>query len=128
MTVWPSNPGTIRVTYRAGYSPLEFQGPQTSSSVDSDGNITTAGVDASPIKAAAIMCGISSYHELANFSKSALTGMLIPGPKSSESLGSYSYSLASGASAALLAGMSLEVPPRASMLMESFQHYGIMVL
>ena len=125
---WPTENGTVLVTYRAGYSPEEFAGPASASAVASDGTITTAGVDASPIKAAMIYTIMAKYHTLAAWSKSSLTGLLVPGPKSSENLGDYSYSLASGASAAAITGMGMEIPPEASQLLEDFQHYGLMSL
>lgn len=125
---WPCKPGTVRVTYRAGYSPLEFAGAATESGTDADGNTTHAGVDASPIKAACLAACMAQYHTLAHWSKSQLTGLLTPGPKQSESLGSYSYSLASGSSAALITGLALELPPMAQQLLEPFMHYGLIAL
>lgn len=125
---WPTGLGTIKVQYRAGYSPLEFQGPQADDTTDSDGNVTKAGVDASPIKAAAILASMAAYHTLSAWSQSQITGLLTPGPKSSEHLGSYSYSLASGAGAALVAGMTAELPPQAHQLLEPYIHFGIMAL
>ena len=127
-TGWPVNPGTVKVTYRAGYSPLEFAGQATANETDVNGNVTKIGVDASPIKAATLMTCMAQYHQLHNWSQNQLTGLLTPGPKSSESLGSYSYSLANGAAAAMITGMQLEVPPAASMLLEPFMHYGLMAL
>lgn len=125
---WPSAPGTVKVTYRAGYSPLEFAGQATANETDANGNVTKIGVDASPIKAACLMTCMAQFHMLHNFSQSALTGLLVPGPKSSESLGSYSYSLASGAAAAMVAGMQLEIPPAGQMLLEDYVHMGLMAL
>lgn len=125
---WPAAPGTVKVTYRAGYSPLEFAGQATANEMDSNGNVTKIGVDASPIKAACLMTCMAQYHMLHSWSQSALTGLLVPGPKSSESLGSYSYTLASGAAASLIAGMQLEIPPAGQMLLEDYVHMGLMAL
>ena len=124
---WPATLGTVKVTYRAGFSPLEFNGPAESSGTDADGKITVAGVDASPIKVACMLECIRAYHTTAAFAQSALTGLLIPGPKQSENLGSYSYSLASGASAAMLTSMGLDISPQAAGYLEEFVNYGVMV-
>lgn len=125
---WPTGLGTIKVQYRAGYSPLEFQGPQAEDSTDADGNVTKAGVDASPVKAAAVIACMAAYHQLAYWSQSQLTGLLTPGPKSSERLGDYSYSIGNPQAAALVAGMMAELPPQAHQLLEPFIHFGIMAL
>ncbi len=125
---WPTEMGTVLVTYRAGYSPEEFAGPASASAVASDGTITTAGVDASPIKAAMIYTIMAKFHTLSSWSKSSLTGLLVPGPKSSERLGDYNYAIASGSSAAMIAGMGTEIPPEASQLLEDFQHMGLISL
>jgi hypothetical protein len=125
---WPSSPGTVKAIYRAGYSPLEFAGQATANETDANGFVTNAGVDASPIKVAALLACIAKFHTMSAFSKSQLTGLLVPGAKSSEHLGSYSYTLASGAAAAMLTGMSMELPPEAAQYLEGFVHYGIMAL
>lgn len=125
---WPVKPGTVQVAYRAGYSPTEFAGPAASTDTSDNGYITVKGVDASPIKAACMLECMRSYHTFAQWSQSSLTGMLIPGPKQSESLGSYSYSLASGAAAALLTSMAADISPQAAGLLNEFAHYGIHLL
>ena len=125
VSAWPLEPGTVRVgSYRAGYSPTEFDGPAATTSTDDNGYITVAGVDASPLKAACLLECMRAYHTFATFSQSSLTGMLIPGPKQSETLGQYSYSLASGAAAALLTSMAAEISPQAAGFCEPFVNYG----
>lgn len=126
LTAWPSTPGTVKVTYRAGYSPLEFMGPQDADSTDADGNITTQGVDASPLKAATLLTAMAQYHTLLGWSQNSL-GIIAAGPKSSETLGSYSYSLAGAEAAAKAAGMQVMLTPQAAALAESFVNYGIML-
>lgn len=125
---WPVNPGTVQVSYIAGYSPAEFAGDVTATNLNDGGKITMQGVDASPIKQACLLEAMRCYHRFAAFSQSSLTGLLVPGPKQSENLGSYSYSLASGQAAALLTGMQIAISPEAAMLCESYQHYGVMLL
>ncbi len=128
VSAWPIKPGTVRVSYRAGYSPREFASPATESETDANGFITTQGVDASPIKAACLLECMRGYHTFVQFSQSSLTGLLVPGPKQSETLGSYSYSLASGAAAALLTSMATDISPQAAGLLDEFAHYGRMLL
>lgn len=123
-TGWPTAVGTVKVTYRAGYSPLEFTGPQMSNSTDSDGNVTRAGVDASPIKSACLMAALAQFHTMQAFGTNAV-GLIATGPKQSETLGSYSYSLADGAWAAAIAGMKVSLPSQSQMLLENFVNYGI---
>lgn len=121
---WPVKAGTVKVSYRAGYSPTEFDGPAPESIADDNGYITVAGVDASALKAACMLECMRAFHTFATWSQSSLTGLLIPGPKQSESLGSYSYSLASGAAAALLTSMATQISPQAKGFCEPFVHYG----
>lgn len=125
---WPANPGTVQVSYIAGYSPAEFAGDVQATVLDDGGKITMAGVDASPIKSACLLESMRYYHQFAAFSQNSLTGILTPGPKQSENLGSYSYSLASGQAAALLAGMQIAISPEAAMLLEGYVHFGQMLL
>lgn len=125
---WPARIGTVKVTYRAGYSQNEFRGPATASSEAADGTITTKGVDASPIKAAALLTCMAKYLTLKSFAVSSLTGVHAPGPFSSERLGDYSYSLANPQMAAIVAGMATDVPPEAAELLSDFVHYGTLVL
>lgn len=126
MSGWPATLGTVKVTYRAGYSPTEFNGPAATTDTSDNGYITVQGVDASPLKAACLLECIRAYHTTANFAQSSLTGMLVPGPKQSESLGSYSYSLA-GSAGAMLASMAMGISPQASQLCEPFVNYGVLV-
>ena len=125
---WPARIGTVKVVYRAGYSHNEFMGPASASSVAADGTITTQGVDASQIKAAALITCMAKYLTLRSFSVSGLTGVHAVGPFSSERLGDYSYSAANPQLAAVIAGMSTDVPPEAAALLQEFVHYGVLVL
>ena len=125
---WPVKPGTVKVAYRAGFSPTEFGGPAAAPSTDADGYITVKGVDASALKAACLLECMRAFHTFATWSQSSLTGFLIPGPKQSETLGKYSYQLASGQAAALLTSMAADISPQAANLCSPFVHYGEMLL
>ena len=125
---WPAGIGTVKVTYRAGFSQNEFRGPSTASSVAADGTITTQGVDASGIKAAALLTCMAKYHTLKAFAPSQLTGLHPTGPMSSERLGDYSYSAANPQLTALIAGMAVDVPPEAASLLQDHINYGVLVL
>ena len=125
---WPSLAGTVKAVYRAGYSPAEFMGPASSTREESDGaTLTTQGVDASPIKSACLIACMAKYMTLKTYSLDATSGLHLPGPLSSEHLGSYSYSLASGSNAALIAGMVASLPPEAAVFLEDFVNYGMLV-
>lgn len=125
---WPVTPGTVQVSYVAGYSPAEFAGPATVTNTNDDGKITMAGVDASPVKTAALLEVMRYYHLFKTLGMNTLTGLHVAGPLQSESLGSYSYSLASGQQVALLTGMQIAISPEAAMHLEGFVHMGQMVL
>jgi hypothetical protein len=125
---WPSGIGTVKVTYRAGYSDNEFRGPATTSAEGADGTITTLGVDASGIKSAALLTCMAKYLTLKSFSVNTLTGVHPVGPFSSERLGDYSWSGANPQLAAVIAGMATDVPPEAAMLLSDFVSYADLVL
>jgi hypothetical protein len=110
---WPVEPGTVKVSYTAGYSALELAGRA--------GN----GVDASPIKHATLLTLIKAFRTIKANQKQALAGFTA-GPITSEHLGDYSYS--AGSSAAMLTGLEVSMPPEAALLLQPFRHYGIMML
>ena len=124
---WPVEPGTVKVSYRAGFSQLEFEGQAATTATDDDGFITVAGVDASGIKQAVLLECMRAYHTFKAFSLQS-TGVHAVGPFSSERLGDYSYSLASGQAAAILTTMGLAISPQAQLYLEPFAHYGLMLL
>ncbi len=127
-TAWPALVGSVKVVYRAGYSSLEFMGPADGSAVDENEIITSEGVDASPIKAACLLTCIAKYHTLAAWGVNSLTGALVSGPLQSERMGDYSYSLANGAQASMIAGMAASLPPEAAEMLEPYVNYGQLVL
>ena len=122
---WPMEPGTVRVTYRAGYSPQELAGRATSSGSDSEGRITTARVNASGIKRAVLLTVTTAMQKWAALKKST-TGWK-PGGLSSEKLGDYSYTVG-GSSAQTIAGLKVELSGTALEILEPFVHYGRMRL
>jgi len=121
---WQAEPGSLRVEYRAGYSPTEFAGRAVSSEVDGDGVITTAGVNASPIARAVMLTVGKAFHTEVSLRKRA--GLLGPvaGALTSEKLGDYAYTI-DGVSAARIAGMMVALPGEAVDLLEEFVHYGL---
>jgi len=125
---WPVTPGTVKVSYKAGYSPAEFAGQALATNLNDDGKITMAGVDASAVKTATLLEVMRYYLLFKTMSLNSLTGLHVAGPLQSESLGSYSYSLASGQQVALLTGMQIAISPEAAMHLDGFVHYGQMVL
>lgn len=122
---WPMEPGTVRVTYRAGYSPDELAGRATADAVASDGTVTTARVNAGPIKRAVLMTVIAAMQKWAAQKKT--TKGFRPGVVTSEKLGDYSYTL-EGTSAKMLAGLTVDLPGAAVQILEPFVHWGQMRL
>jgi hypothetical protein len=108
---WPQIPGSIKVTYTAGYSADEFSGRDT-----------TNYVDASAIKSAVLETFLVSWHRTYATRKKTGVGF-VPGAFASERLGDYGYSLGGGASQ-VLAGLVVDVPPSAKHRLEPFIHYG----
>lgn len=121
---WPTEPGTVRVQYRAGYSPEELTGRATASGTAADGTITTARVNASAIKRAALITAVKAVQSWAALRKSATRGFT-PGAIQSENLGDYSYSLAASSA---MAGLVTALPAEAAELLEPFVHWGQMRL
>jgi hypothetical protein len=124
-TLWPRHPGTIKVTYRAGYSPEELMGRATTTHTDTDGTITTAGVNASALKRACLLTLASAVQKWAALKKGKVGW--VPGGIQSENLGDYSYTVG-GNAAATIAALVVELPGAAADLCEPFVHYGVMRL
>jgi len=124
-TAWPIEPGTVKVTYRAGYSPDELAGRARATATAADGTITVARVNASALKAACLANLTAAMQKWAALKKSA-TGWK-PGGLSSEKLGDYSYTVG-GAAAENIASLRVEMTGTAIDLCEPFIHYGAMRL
>lgn len=122
---WPIVPGSVRVTYRAGYSTDEFAGRATTSATVSD-VVTTEDLDGSGIKRAVIVTVVKAFQTWAALKKSTKLGF-VPGPLSGEKLGDYSYTLA-GTSSEMIAGLMVELPGEARNALEEYRHYGLMRL
>ena len=116
---WPYEPGTVRVTYTAGYSDAELRG-QATADVESGGVYTTAGVDASPIRWAVILTMQQAFLGWDQRRKDDRRGF--KGPIVSERAQDYQYSLGSGASNA--AAMIMQLPAEAVDALEPFRNYG----
>ena len=115
---------SIKVTYRAGYSPAELQGRATANETAGDGTITQSGVNASGILRAALMTAVKSFHTWVSYQKDASVGFV--GPKSSESLGEYSYS--GGHSGQGFTDLTIALPSEAIEELAPFVNYGRMRL
>lgn len=120
---WPLEPGSIKVTYTAGYSKLEFAGQAPSADTLSDANsqVSTPGVDASCIVRAVSLTVVRGMNKWAMEKKHTGAGFI--GILQSESAGDYSYSLAAGYAASLIGN---ELPGEAVQLLEGLVNYGVM--
>jgi hypothetical protein len=123
---WPIQPGTVEVTYRAGYSHDEINGHNTTSSVAADGTITTKGIDAGGIKRAVILTVMKAIHTWQAFRKNS-EGQFIPGGFSAERLQDYAYTLPSEV-ASQTSGMIVQLPSEAIEALEEYRHWGLMRL
>jgi len=118
---WPREPGSVKVTYSAGYSPDELRGRATVGAVDG-----AVPLDASPIFKAALLTLVKSFKTFVANANQARVGMAA-GPLSSERLGAYSYTIDSTL-ISRMSGMQISVPPEALEDLQPFIHYGQIAL
>ena len=108
--LWPDEPGSIKITYVAGYTDDELQGRDTL-------------IDASPIAAAI-------QHEASLRARAALAAVhrdrlgMIPGPIVSERMGDYTYKLADAVVNQLF-GKRSGVTGHTVQLLSEFVNHGI---
>lgn len=110
---WPSDPGTVKITYVAGYTAAELSGYDTA-------------INASVIKSVVITEVGLQFRRLWQRRKSATLGFL-PGILSSERLGDYSYS-STGSAAEQEMGLIVDLTSQSKSKLEKFRHYGLMLL
>ena len=109
--LWPTEPGSVKLIYTAGYSALELQGQD-------------ATIDASPIWDTALEeCVQRCKRALVN-KKSSTLGY-IAGPLLSEELGDYSYRVSDSIAQSLFGVKTYDLLPESMDRMESFVNYGI---
>ncbi len=120
---WPATPGSVKVTYRAGYSPDELAGLADTDATASDGTITMSRVDASAIKKAARLIAVKAFHTWIAYAKGAAG--FRAGTLASESAGDYSYSLAGGGAG--ISDMTRDVPQEAAECLSEFVNMGILL-
>jgi len=120
-TSWPTEPGTVKATYRAGYSPSELAGNVTASSV-SGGVITTLDVDGSGIAMAVQSTVIAAFLRAMSLKKKERAGFT-PGALLTEKLGDYSYGVDKTTYAA--GGFAVALPTEAKQMLEPYKHYGL---
>ena len=106
---WPTEPGSIKVTYVAGWTPRELRG---------DGDYHEAG----SIKRATISAFVAAFRELIVQGNSFVKGL--PGIITSENLGDYSYSV-DGTSVALQ-NFTTNLPVSAMNELNQHLHYGLL--
>ena len=112
-TGWPVGPGSIKVTYKSGYTADELRGRADT-------------INASGIWQAALLTLMKSFKTMKAAGRQGQAGF-VSGLVTSERLGDYAYST-SGDSASAMVGMMVSVPPEAGALLSSFRHFGLMVL
>lgn len=110
--LWPSEPGSVKITYTAGYSEDEFRGNSTA-------------LDASPIWESVLDEAVRRVKKAASRAKSSAGGLAV-GPKASESLGDYSYSLNQAAFNTLIDG-SRDLMPETKEKLQQFINLGSMI-
>jgi hypothetical protein len=123
---WTVTPGSIKITYLAGYSEAELAG-EALANVDSGGIVTTAYVNASDIKQAAILTAMKFFKTVEEHKKQSTVGFTA-GAINSEKLGDYSYTLDTSSVSSALSSMQVSLPQEADMLLEPYMHYGDLVL
>jgi hypothetical protein len=127
-TAWPAEPGSVKVTYKAGYSDWELAGrADNTDQTDPDTETTCSGLDASPIKEAALLTLVAAFNSYKFQSAGRNADGTIGGILTGERLGDYSYTADISAFRSA-AGMAVAVPPAAQDRLAEFLHYGIMLL
>jgi len=106
---WPCIPGTIKVTYDAGWTAAEFRG---------EGDYHSAGV----IKRAAMNAFVASFRELLTQSETFASST--PGLISSETIGDYSYSL--DAATVAMSNFTATLPVSVINSLYLHRHYGLL--
>jgi len=97
---WPTEQGSVKVTYTGGYTRAQL-----------DGGIATS------IKHAAILTTVKAYKQAVVLQAGE------SGPVISESLGHYSRTH-DATTAAMMAGLTVSVPQEAVLLLQKHRHYG----
>ncbi len=108
---WPTTPGSVKVTYTAGFSSTELKGSAST-------------WDASDLRYATLMTLQQAYNQVMTHQRDADTGRR--GLITAESIEGYSYQLDRGV-AATLQGMQVEVPPAARRILDKYRRYSIAV-
>ena len=109
---WPTQPGTVKVVYTAGYEESEFRGTDTV-------------LDASPIYDSVVQESVRRARRALALKKHAQIGH-VAGILASERLGDYSYSLDTATAKSLFGGMS-DLTAESMRQLESFVNWGVMV-
>lgn len=107
---WPTDPGSVKATYKAGFTSQELKGS------------SGAAWDASDLRYAALLTLQQAFNQLKTHQKDEATGRR--GLIIAESIEGYSYQL-DPRIAATLQGMVVEVPPAARNLLNKYRRYSI---
>lgn len=112
---WPVEPGSIRITYVAGFTRNEL-----------DGNLATTSdkVDASAIPGGVLKTVMIAYHKFQANRKPSASRIGPGGAFKSERLQDYSYTLGANQERAL--SMLTQLPPEVASDVQEFRHWGIM--
>lgn len=112
---WPSDPGTVKVTYTAGYTSKELSGYDSV-------------INASPIRMAVVQEVGTNFRRWWMRRKSSRLGH-IPGVLKSEKLGDYSYSLGGmEGSAVQELGFAADLTSGTKQILQPFRHMGQLML
>ena len=106
---WPTIPGTVKVVYVGGYDADELNGTDTA-------------INARPIKDAILMTAMKAFREMTILGKQ--DHGFAAGPKSSERLGDYQYSLASSPGVVAAASMGIDLTAQAMAKLQRFRNMG----
>jgi hypothetical protein len=118
---WPREPGSVKVTYWAGYSEDELLG--RASQGPNNGDVA---INASGIKNAAMLTMVKAFKTVKAHGLQGRAGMAA-GPITSERLQDYQYSTSEGLISAV-AGMQISVPSEAKQNLAPFVHFGLVNL
>lgn len=95
---WPATPGSIKITYTAGYTAAELGGDFSGANA----------IDALPIKTAVLQTAVLAFTQMVQLQKKASVGFT-SGPITGEKLGDYSYTTDSSL-AKIFTGLQVDIP------------------
>jgi len=109
---WPVSPGTVKITYDAGYTDEELHGQSDQ-------------LNAGGILSAILETATQRLHQKIRYQRKTRTGIFTPGQLVSETMGAYAYTIKESAATDTLTGLMSDIPDSAVANLEPFVNWGV---